>query len=94
MSMLNLHKSARPAIYQIKSKPKLTPSQTLMLTILDVEHYTLKALAKRVKLPLKTVENLLSGKTQDPHVTTFHKIFCVYCQVYLKKLNMEKISCN
>lgn len=91
--MLNLQKHDYPSIRDIKRNPQITPSQTLLLTILDVEHCSVKALAKRLQIPLKTIENLLSGKTQDPHVTTFHKIFYVYCQIYSKR-NSSSNKCQ
>lgn len=87
-------KNLNVSVKGLARSPQLTPSQTLLLTIMETESCSLKALAQRIGIPVKTTENLLSGKTQDPHVLTFHKIFFVYCQVYLKRCEKEKGVCN
>lgn len=63
---------------------QLTPSQTLLLTILEIEHCSLQRLARQIGISLKTIKNLISGQTKDPHIKTFNKIFLAYCQSSVK----------
>lgn len=88
--MLRKLKYSNVSIRDLKHHSHLTPSQILLLTIMDTEHCSLQSLAKKVGIPIKTAENLLSGKTKDPRVTTFHKLFFAYCGVYVKyRLNTK-----
>lgn len=66
---------------------KLTPSQMLLLSIQETEHFSIKQLAIIVGLPIATTRKLLLGITKDPHVVTFNKIFLTYTRLVSSQQN-------
>lgn len=60
---------------------KLTPSQTLLLSIQEKQRLSIKQLANLVDIPIATTRKLLLGLTRDPQISTFNKILLAYSKL-------------
>jgi hypothetical protein len=70
--------------YAQKHVPKLTVSQELLNEIILVSNLSLKEISTETCIPLRTLQRLKSGKTQNPKLEIFQKILELYCRVCSK----------